>query len=96
MSGVGAVVALLIGTAAGTIAFAALADAQVGTEVEAITRRFGIPPAPPAAGQSKVFSLLDVVDPGASDRLKQAAVITAVGGAAIGCLAYAVAARVLT
>ncbi len=82
----------VVAIAAGAAAFGAIAEAELGAELGALASRFGVKS---AGGPSQLLGVLDAVAPGESDKLKTAAVLTAVGGAAAGVIVYAVLREVL-
>jgi hypothetical protein len=87
-------VAMLVGVGVGAAAFALLAESQLGDEVSALGAKVGVPAG--SGGGGKLLSLVDVVSPGASDRIKTAAIATAVGGAVAAVLTYAIVNEVLS
>jgi len=89
----GGLIALALGVAAGAGVFALLAEQTLGGEAATIRAKFGLPAG--TGGTSQLLSLLDVVDPGASNSIKTGAVATAVGGAATAIVVYAVASSLL-
>lgn len=78
----------VLAVAAGAMAFAALAENQLGGAAADLGARLGFR-GKGGSGASQLLQLADVVAPGTSDTLKTAAITTAVGGALAGVLVYA-------
>lgn len=98
MSGVERAGAMLIAAAAATVvgalAFGHLAETELGGEVATIATRLGIPPAEGASG--RLFDVVETIAPGSRSALEGAATRTALGGAAIAVIVYALVHEVLT
>ncbi len=92
MSGAVLVGAALLSVAVGAGVFALIAEKTLGGELGALGARFGIQG---SGGASQLLGVLDTVAPGESDKIKTAAIVTALGGAAAGVALYAVLREVL-
>jgi hypothetical protein len=90
----GALLAMVIGTAIGAVVLGTLAQQALNDEATTLARRLGLPP--PTSNGGEPLALLDVISPGASERVKKGAITAVVGGCAAAVVANTVARAVLT